>query len=280
MCYICGKQFGKSSLPIHEKACIKKWHDRENKKPKKERRKLPVKTQSLQGQGNMTVDQYNELAGQAYNKNLIQCEYCGRTFRDEAMKHHRNACGPNSRNGKHGGSKRLGAATNAREYTQAEEETMNSARVPCPTCNRKFSPDSIARHTKICAKNKHKPTAPPTTVDESYTDKFGVRRGGRGGLATSNTHSTTTTTTSHAKKSVRHRAGQGHAADAAAPLVLSSEPDSLDTLTHSAGAAVARPPPSTFKMLEAAVDQLMELGASPQEVQNAVMHSLQKWTGQ
>ena len=31
MCYICGKQFGKSSLPIHEKACLKKWHAAEGK---------------------------------------------------------------------------------------------------------------------------------------------------------------------------------------------------------------------------------------------------------
>jgi zinc-finger of a C2HC-type len=40
-CYICGREFGTSSLEIHLKSCKKKWELEEEKKPKKDRRPVP-----------------------------------------------------------------------------------------------------------------------------------------------------------------------------------------------------------------------------------------------
>lgn len=64
------------------------------------------------------------------------------------------------------------------------EAFINVERMECPYCSRKFAPDSHKRHVVVCATNKNKPKAPPTAV-ECYTDKFGIRHGGRGSLATS-----------------------------------------------------------------------------------------------
>lgn len=47
MCYICGREYGTTSLQIHIKTCMKKWEVEENKKPKKERRPLPQPPKQL-----------------------------------------------------------------------------------------------------------------------------------------------------------------------------------------------------------------------------------------
>lgn len=67
---------------------------------------------------------------------------------------------------------------------QDEEEFMVVQRIGCPHCSRKFSPEAHKRHIVVCANNKNKPKAPPK-ASECYTDRFGIRRGGRGSLATS-----------------------------------------------------------------------------------------------
>ena len=41
MCYICGREYGTTSIEIHIKSCIKKWEIEEGKKPLKERRPVP-----------------------------------------------------------------------------------------------------------------------------------------------------------------------------------------------------------------------------------------------
>ena len=41
VCYICGREFGTTSLEIHLKACKIKWETTEEKKLEEERRPLP-----------------------------------------------------------------------------------------------------------------------------------------------------------------------------------------------------------------------------------------------
>ena len=192
-CHICGQQFGKSSLAIHEKACAKKWRDRESKKPKREQRPVPQKAAALCAADGMGVDEYNALAQKEWDHNLTQCQFCQRTFREEAFKHHQKACGPGNAMKKVGvranaSGVGLGAAARARQRGAFGEEYPSAAssqeRIECQYCSRKFAPQSIDRHVQVCAKVKHKPTKPPTS-NSAFTDELGVRHGGRGGLATS-----------------------------------------------------------------------------------------------
>lgn len=47
VCYICGREFGSQSLSIHEPQCLKKWKIENEKLPKSQRRKTPVRPQIL-----------------------------------------------------------------------------------------------------------------------------------------------------------------------------------------------------------------------------------------
>lgn len=51
ICYICGREFGTKSLPIHEPQCLEKWKVENSKLPKELRRPLPKKPEGL-GSGN------------------------------------------------------------------------------------------------------------------------------------------------------------------------------------------------------------------------------------
>lgn len=54
VCYICGREFGSQSLSIHEPQCLKKWKLENDKLPKAQRRKTPVRPQilpSIEGDG-------------------------------------------------------------------------------------------------------------------------------------------------------------------------------------------------------------------------------------
>ena len=43
VCYICGREFGTKSLPIHEPQCLEKWKIENSKLPKERRRPMPKK---------------------------------------------------------------------------------------------------------------------------------------------------------------------------------------------------------------------------------------------
>uniref|UniRef100_A0A8D2CM09 C2HC/C3H-type domain-containing protein n=1 Tax=Sciurus vulgaris TaxID=55149 RepID=A0A8D2CM09_SCIVU len=47
VCYICGREFGTMSLPIHEPKCLEKWKVENDRLPKELRRPLPQKPQPL-----------------------------------------------------------------------------------------------------------------------------------------------------------------------------------------------------------------------------------------
>ena len=54
VCYICGREFGTKSLPIHEPQCLEKWKVQNDKLPKEQRRPLPQKPQGLGVNGTIT----------------------------------------------------------------------------------------------------------------------------------------------------------------------------------------------------------------------------------
>lgn len=298
-CYICGQQFGKSSLPIHEKACIKKWKAREIKKPKRERRPLPKKMAALGNTNGMSVDEYNALAQQGWEDNLIKCQFCARTFREKAFKHHQKACGPGNamkRVGASANTNGLGLGKDARSlqrggaFTGSEfptsSEQGSSQRVACPHCDRKFAPQSIDRHVKVCANVKHKPTRAPK-ADTAYTDKYGVRHGGRGqlGMGHHNTGAGGNTGGNIGGEGEGGAGGPGGPGGgpggAAASLVLKGNDDLIiaegggeDALSQAVGLPVDS---SSFKMLTMAVDNLLEMGATPQQVQQVVSRALKKY---
>ncbi|KAK9808816.1 hypothetical protein WJX72_004195 [[Myrmecia] bisecta] len=97
MCYLCGREFGSASLGIHIPQCQAKWLAQEELKPKKERRALPKEPAALTGgampKGEKAIEEFNNKMYDQFESGTLQhCEYCGRSFRDEAFKKHQSLC--------------------------------------------------------------------------------------------------------------------------------------------------------------------------------------------
>ncbi|XP_063152798.1 zinc finger protein 474-like [Candoia aspera] len=91
VCYICGKEFGSQSLPIHEPKCLEKWHIENDKLPKHLRRAPPIKAQVPPGKSH-SIGAENEAAAQSYRVQLQPCQNCGHTFLPDRLLVHQRSC--------------------------------------------------------------------------------------------------------------------------------------------------------------------------------------------
>lgn len=97
VCYICGREFGTTSLKIHQPKCADLFLKREALKPKRERRKLPEPPSAATAGGKepvgMSREQFNEQAMDKFKKEgLLPCPHCGRTFFEDPLKIHLRSC--------------------------------------------------------------------------------------------------------------------------------------------------------------------------------------------
>ncbi|XP_005091781.1 zinc finger protein 474 [Aplysia californica] len=97
VCYICGREFGSKSISIHEPQCLKKWNNENEKLPRGQRRPPPNKPQilpSIGSSGKHDTERFNEMAWQAAQANLVECDNCGRTFQPDRLQVHQRSCKP------------------------------------------------------------------------------------------------------------------------------------------------------------------------------------------
>ena len=114
-CYICGREYGSKSLPIHEPQCLKKFNIQNDQLPIDERLPLPRKKSSAvarvllreeeiatpclpegvyrnTGSGDGLVQKFFEHCYSEFEKELIPCKKCGRTFAPERHIKHEPNC--------------------------------------------------------------------------------------------------------------------------------------------------------------------------------------------
>ena len=148
-CYICGREFGKTSLEIHLKTCkIKFLTTEENEREKSKRSFLPNPPDLLytildkvNTGDNVSMDEintYNEIASKIYKeKSLKPCPGCKRTFFKEALEIHLKSCK---------------LAANIPEESSALKMTARPRLLMCPLCGREFGSLSLDIHIKTCKK--------------------------------------------------------------------------------------------------------------------------------
>ena len=103
-CFLCGAQFGSTSILIHIAACKRKWEMAEEVKPVRERRPLPPDPPELLEPLPMDpagMDIFNSAMFVYFDQvSLVPCGSCGRTFRPDALDRHSKVCdgkGPGGR---------------------------------------------------------------------------------------------------------------------------------------------------------------------------------------
>uniref|UniRef100_UPI00398E8277 zinc finger protein 474-like n=1 Tax=Pristiophorus japonicus TaxID=55135 RepID=UPI00398E8277 len=96
VCYLCGREYGTTSISIHEPQCLKKWHIENDKLPRHLRRPEPRKPEvrSISGKGSYDVDALNEAAWRSSQDQLVPCNICGRTFLPDRLIVHQRSCKP------------------------------------------------------------------------------------------------------------------------------------------------------------------------------------------
>ncbi|GCB66231.1 hypothetical protein scyTo_0004932 [Scyliorhinus torazame] len=96
VCYLCGREYGTTSISIHEPQCLKKWHIENDKLPKQLRRPEPRKPEvrSTTGKGAYDIDALNEAAWRSSQEQLVPCNICGRTFLPDRLIVHQRSCKP------------------------------------------------------------------------------------------------------------------------------------------------------------------------------------------
>lgn len=93
VCYICGREFGAQSVSIHEPQCLKKWRVENEKLPRPQRRKTPIKPEILPAiNGNGNNERFNEAALKSAQAQLLTCPNCGRTFNPDRLPVHLKSC--------------------------------------------------------------------------------------------------------------------------------------------------------------------------------------------
>ncbi|XP_067839122.1 zinc finger protein 474-like [Heptranchias perlo] len=96
ICYLCGREYGTTSISIHEPQCLKKWHIENDKLPRHLRRPEPRKPEVrlIKGKGAYDIDAINEAAWQSSLDQLVPCNVCGRTFLPDSLIVHQRSCKP------------------------------------------------------------------------------------------------------------------------------------------------------------------------------------------
>ena len=187
VCYICHREFGTASIGIHEKSCLKRWNEANNRLPPSERLPEPVKppgfpssssgasfvspnsgggggfvdTRSIKTTGtDPNIEAYNAAAAQT--QTLATCPKCGRHFTSDRLAIHKVNCKPQPKlSNRHTYEARkpdvetallhtpLGGKTSVPKIS-TQKASGTSGLIACSVCGRTFAPDRIERHQAGC----------------------------------------------------------------------------------------------------------------------------------
>ncbi|XP_033124109.1 zinc finger protein 474-like isoform X2 [Anneissia japonica] len=149
ICYICGREFGTKSLPIHEPQCLKKWTIQNDNLPPGMQRPMPKKPDNKKGLP--TSVNINDAAWKASQGNLVPCKNCERTFLPERIERHEAVCRPRTRTITRSGPDTLKPSN----YKPKSTVIRRPQTVVCYICSREFGTKSISIHQPQCLKKWH-----------------------------------------------------------------------------------------------------------------------------
>nr|CDS31785.1 zinc finger protein 474 [Hymenolepis microstoma] len=185
ICYICHREYGTASIGIHEKTCLKKWHENNDKLPPSQRQPEPVRPQIFPsetsdfqkstGTSGPSVD-YEAYNAAAMKTSTLPCPRCGRHFETSKLPMHEAHCKPPPRPSRfHDYEARRPDVDLELLHTPLQGKSLqstssfrenNTGFVACRICGRTFAPDRIERHQENC---KATPLKVPSKGTDSKT---------------------------------------------------------------------------------------------------------------
>eukprot|EP00760_Papus_ankaliazontas_P029040 PhM_4_TR410/c0_g1_i2/m.23503 len=158
VCYLCGQQFGTSSLPIHMPQCYDKkiveWQNADPKnrgpRPRPPHKKVDPNDIPKSLDDDAEVEQFNNRQFGNFTDNMAQCQNCGRKFLADRLEVHLRSCKPGQ------GSKPIAGK---RPQTQGGRSGSSAgesgpARKPqllvCYLCGQQFGTSSLRIHIPQC----------------------------------------------------------------------------------------------------------------------------------
>ncbi|XP_073480783.1 zinc finger protein 475 isoform X1 [Aquarana catesbeiana] len=159
ICYICGREFGTKSLPIHEPKCLEKWKIENDRLPKGQKRPVPQKPQMAFSKG-VSQKEQNEAAWQSFKDQLLPCSNCGRTFASDRLQVHQRSCKVKPLDSSVRSPDMLSnTAKLKREDAELKNNKPPATKAPptvvCYICGREFGTKSIGIHEPQCLKKWH-----------------------------------------------------------------------------------------------------------------------------
>ncbi|EPY34417.1 hypothetical protein AGDE_07926 [Angomonas deanei] len=162
MCYLCGQQFGSTSIGIHVPQCYGKKLAQWEKGDPKMRGPKPKHPDTVDWQGGKgsTVEELNEMQYKEYGKNMVPCPNCARTFLPDRLPVHMRGCKAPA------GAKKPPASPSAKGSQKSttprkgrSPSTGRSSGLPptlpfCYLCGRQFGSTSIGIHVPQCYEKK------------------------------------------------------------------------------------------------------------------------------
>ncbi|XP_050433068.1 zinc finger protein 474-like [Adelges cooleyi] len=143
LCYLCGKEFGTASLPFHEPQCLKKWILENSQLPEHLQRATPQKPE---GNETVSAEDWNRLAWEATQSNLVPCDYCQRKFLASRLEAHTRVC-IEAKKKYHISSVNKSQRPPAKPSMDKQPKKKPQ---PCYVCGRLFGSASIGIHEPQC----------------------------------------------------------------------------------------------------------------------------------
>jgi zinc-finger of a C2HC-type len=161
ICFLCGKEFGRSSLEIHLKQCMEKYFNTDDKAKNRlvkayqfEFDELFSYVRSAKELNNEEQEAYNKQADDMYkNLNLESCPGCGKRFLPEKLDMHLKGCKKKGSITEESSTKLLEKRMNSQlnAESKGKDDGMKKPQfLMCFLCGREFSKFSLEIHLKKC----------------------------------------------------------------------------------------------------------------------------------
>ncbi|XP_046436057.1 LOW QUALITY PROTEIN: uncharacterized protein LOC124187923 [Neodiprion fabricii] len=149
-CYICSREFGTASFPIHEPKCLEKWERENNALPPWQRRSGPPKRPQTQP----GHQDWNKVAWEQSQAQLLPCSRCGRTFLPDRLPVHEKSCKVQKKQSSTQKDEPEERIRQDRQPAGPQGGSLprESPMVYCHICGRSFGTRSIKIHEPQCLK--------------------------------------------------------------------------------------------------------------------------------